>query len=72
VKLSTGRIKLHSAMKTLKARWETTQTDWNDAVSREFEENTFVPLEQQVAATLRAIDRLAQAIEQLHAQLGDE
>ena len=72
MKLSTGRIKLHSAMKTLKARWETIKPGWNDPVCHDFDEGFFVPLEQQVATTLRAIDRLGQALDQAQHELSDE
>lgn len=69
MRLNTGRIKLHSAMKTLAYRWDDTKPGWNDPVCREFEEQYYLPLEQQVAATLRAIDRMAQVLEQVHRDL---
>lgn len=72
MKLSTGRIKLHSAMKTLKSRWETIKPGWHDPVSQDIDEKLFVPLEQQVATTLRAIDRLAQVLDQAQHDLSDE
>ena len=57
--LSTGWIELNSALKTMRLRWDEVKADWNDSVSRDFEENHWQPLEAQVVATLRAIDRLA-------------
>lgn len=69
MKLSTGRIKLHSAMKVLAHRWDDTKPGWNDPVCQEFEEQYVLPLDQQVASTLRAIDRLSQVLEQLHHDL---
>ena len=32
--LTTGSARLHHALKTLKTRWEQTQNDWHDPVSR--------------------------------------
>jgi hypothetical protein len=72
MKLSTGRIKLNSAMKTLKARWEAIKPGWNDPVCQDFEEHFVDPLAQQVAATVRATDRLAQSLEEAQRQLIDE
>jgi hypothetical protein len=56
--LSTGWIELNSALKTLRLRLEEAKVDWNDVAQRTFEEDYWLPLEAQVLATLRAIDRL--------------
>jgi hypothetical protein len=72
MKLSTGRIKLNSTIKTLKTHWEATKPGWNDPVCQDFEEHYLVPLEQQVSATVRATDRLAQILDDAHKQLIDE
>ena len=40
--------------------------EWRDAVSQDFEENHLAPLEAQVVATLRAIDRLGPVLSQAH------
>jgi hypothetical protein len=72
MKLSTGRIKLNSTMKTLKAHWEAIKPGWNDPVCQDFEEHYLIPLEQQVAATVRATDRLAQSLEEAQRQLSDD
>jgi hypothetical protein len=72
MKLSTGRIKINSTMKTLKAHWEATKPGWNDPVCQDFEEHFLVPLEQQAAATVRATDRLAQSLDEAQQLLSDE
>lgn len=56
--LDTGRMKLYSSMKTLRVRWDQVRDVWNDAVSREFEEKIWEPLDAQVQVTLRETDRL--------------
>jgi hypothetical protein len=58
VNLSTGSIELNDALKTMRLLWEETKAGWDDPVSREFEERYWRPLENQVVATLRAMDRL--------------
>lgn len=72
MKLSTGRIKLHTSMKTLRTRWDTIKPGWNDPVCKDFEETVVEPLGQQVATTIRAIDRLAQVLEQVQHDLSEE
>ena len=62
--VAAGSSKLNLALKTLRQRWEETKTWWTDPVSQAFEENHWRPLEAQVLATLRGIDRLAQDLAQ--------
>jgi hypothetical protein len=69
MKLSTGRIKLNSAMKTLAVHWEKTQAQWRDPVSERFHEEYYEPLAEQVHTTLRAIDRLGEVIERVYQEL---
>ena len=56
--LDTGWTELNAALKTLRLRWDEVKTTWDDPVRCEFEEQHWEPLEQQVVAALRAIDRL--------------
>jgi hypothetical protein len=66
MKLSTGRMQLHSSYKDLKPRWEDVQDSWDDVVQRDFDEKYLKPLDEQIQATLRAMDRLAEVMAQLH------
>jgi hypothetical protein len=68
--LSAGSSKLSLALKALRVRWEETKTRWHDPVSETFEENQWKPLEAQVQATLRAIDRLGQELAQARQDCG--
>jgi len=70
--LSTGRIQLHSAMKTAKEHWEEVRLAWHDQVSAEFEETCLLPLQTQVQVTLRAIDQLSAILVQMHEECGDQ
>jgi hypothetical protein len=69
MKLTTGRIKLNSAMKTLAQDWEDTKPGWNDPVCQKFEEDYMEPLAEQVKTTLRAIDRLSEVVEKVYQAL---
>jgi hypothetical protein len=59
VSLSTGWIELNDALKTMRLLWEEGKQDWDDPVSRNFEEHSWLPLEEATVAALRAMDRLA-------------
>jgi uncharacterized protein YukE len=62
LKITTGQ--LDSAFKTLRQRLEETKALWNDPVRRRFEKEHWTPLESQVQATQREMERLAQVIAQ--------
>jgi len=53
---------LSVALKDLKQRWADTQEEWSDSVSRKFEEEHLAPIEPQVLATLKAVNRLNQVL----------
>ena len=59
MELSTGWTELNNAMKTLRAQWENLRTDWHDQAQQEFEGRYWDPLQANVAAALRGMDRLA-------------
>jgi hypothetical protein len=52
-------VELNNGLKTARLTWEETQSVWKDSVSREFEAEFWVPLENQVRAVLHAMDQLA-------------
>lgn len=60
--LDSGPLKLKSAMKKLRINWDELEAQWNDKVRKEFEETHLDPIEYQVTATLRAMDRLAEIL----------
>jgi hypothetical protein len=62
VDVSVGIAKLRHALQTLRVRWESTQEEWNDQVSRHFEETYVAPLEPRVLSTLHAMSALTQVL----------
>ena len=62
--LSMTSSQIESGCKTLQQRWSDTQSAWTDPVSRAFEQEYLLPLESQVQATQREMERLAQVIAQ--------
>jgi hypothetical protein len=62
VSLSVGSGKLSFALKTLRAHWDSTQSEWGDEVRRDFEENYLKPIEQEILLTTNAISNLDQTL----------
>lgn len=60
--LNTAIAHLDAAWKSLHLRWEKTKKVWNDPVRRDFEKEYWAALEQQIPATQREMERLAQVI----------
>jgi hypothetical protein len=57
--LSSASVSLADGMKTVGTLWEEVRAGWDDPVSRAFENDQWLPLKNQVEATLGAIERLA-------------
>jgi hypothetical protein len=62
VSLDTSRYQLHTALKTVRLRWDETCEVWNDGVRQEFEKEFWNHVEPGVRAAISALDRLAVAI----------
>jgi len=60
--LDVGRYRLVNTHKSLLERWEETCIVWQDVVRVEFAREHLEPLGPTVAATLTAIDQLAQVL----------
>jgi hypothetical protein len=56
--MSAGSTKLQYALKNLRLRWEETQEMWSDAVRVDFETRHLHPVETQVSATVRAMEKI--------------
>jgi len=60
--MSEGSTKLQYALKSLRARWEETKEGWSDQVRDDFERKHLSPMETQVSATIRGMDKLGEII----------
>ena len=60
--LHDGKSKVSDAALKLRASWVDTQSEWNDAVSRDFEENHLAPLEPKINTVLRAVERMQELL----------
>jgi len=57
--LTTTAISLADGLKTVGTLWEDVRVGWDDPVSKNFENTYWLPLKNQIEATLSAVDRLA-------------
>jgi hypothetical protein len=57
-----GKAKLTYAGRKLRLRWEQTQTQWNDQVTRDFDRQHLQPIEPKLVDAVRAIERLAEIL----------
>jgi hypothetical protein len=62
MKVDAGRGKLYDAQKVLRHHWDEVCEKWADHIQADFEEKVWEPLDQYTSDGLRAIDRLAQIL----------
>jgi hypothetical protein len=60
-----GRGQLAKALKNLTLRWTEAKGSWDDAVSRQFEENFMIPLEMDMKTAASAMDHMAAVLAQV-------
>ena len=63
--VNIGMLQLHSALKTLRLRWDDARLIWTDAVRRDFEDRHWDPMIAQVMTTHRAMEHLSQIVGQM-------
>jgi len=68
--MNTGTGQLRDAIETLRQAWGDTHADWNDANSRNFEEQHLRPLASDLASAFPAIDQLASLLNQAGRECG--
>ena len=59
MELGTGWTQLNNSFKVLNSHWDGLKQEWRDQAQADFENRYWNPLEAQVKAVLRAMDRLA-------------
>jgi hypothetical protein len=68
--LAAGAGKLQHDLKNLRAHWDRTGDEWDDAVRREFEEKRLEPVERAVEAAVRALDELQGVFRKMGREVG--
>jgi hypothetical protein len=59
MKFGASRSQLYDAQKTARAKWNAMEGIWADFPRKEFEEQTWEPLDKLVSEYLRAVDQLS-------------
>jgi hypothetical protein len=57
-----GRMRMDLALKDLRTRWNRVVESWDDPVSRSFEENYIVTLENAARLAGAALDKMREAV----------
>jgi hypothetical protein len=69
--VSVGSTKLQYALKNLRKHWEEARESWSDQVRETFDEKHLRPMETQVAATVRGMDKLAEMMNKMRQECSD-
>lgn len=61
--LNASALELANGLKGARQVWDRARENWNDAVARDFEANTWDVLDAGIRAAIQAMDRLAPILE---------
>lgn len=70
--LYSSVTRLQKSVRRMKDRWTATQQQWNDKVSREFEEEFLQPIIPQIKLSLAAIHEMAEVLETARRECEDQ
>jgi hypothetical protein len=60
--VTSAKMKLASAARDLRIKWEQASESWNDSASRAFEKNHVDPFESQVRSSLKAMETIGEVM----------
>jgi hypothetical protein len=60
--MSQGSARLQHTLKTLRERWDIAKEMWSDSVSRDFEKNHLIPMEQQATSAIHGMEKIAEVL----------
>lgn len=67
---SSGR--LQHALKNLKEKWDIALDTWDDPVSRDFEKNHIIPLEQTTKSAVTGMEKVSEVMGKIRAQCRED
>jgi hypothetical protein len=70
--MSGGSTKLQYALKNLRKHWEMARESWSDQVCEDFDDKHLKPMETQVNATMRGMDKIAEVMNRMKQECGSE
>jgi hypothetical protein len=63
--MGAGSARMTFSQKTLRERWDVAKQQWSDQVSRDFEKNHLLPLDQQTSLAIRGMDKIAEVLHKI-------
>jgi hypothetical protein len=70
--MSAQSGRLQHALKHLRGQWDIATETWDDPVSRDFEKNHIIPLEQQTKHAIIGIEKLSESLAKIRAQCKED
>ncbi len=64
--------RLQHGLKHLREQWDIAQDTWDDPVSRDFERNHIIPLEQLSKSAIVGMDKVTEILAKLKAQCRED
>lgn len=69
--MSQGASRLTHTLKTLREQWDAAKEMWSDQVSRDFEKNHLLPLDQQTTTAIRGMEKISEVLRQVRQQCAE-
>ena len=70
--MSAQSGRLTHALKNLREKWDIATETWDDPVSRDFEKNHIIPLEQTTKHAIIGMEKLSEVLAKLRAQCKED
>ena len=70
--VATAKVKLTTASRDLRIRWDEATQKWNDPASRAIEKNHLQPFEARVRSALNALDTIQDVLRIMQRDCGDD
>ncbi len=70
--VTSAKMKLASATRELRIKWEQASESWNDSASRAFEKNHVDQFESQVRSSLKAMDTISEVMSAVRRDCQDD
>jgi hypothetical protein len=70
--MSAQSGRLQHALKHLREQWDIALESWDDPVSRDFEKNHIIPLEQQTKHAIIGMEKISEVLGKIRGQCKED
>ena len=70
--MSAQSGRLQHALKTLREKWDIATETWDDPVSRDYEKNHIIPLEQTAKHAMIGMEKISEVLGKIRAQCKED